>query len=69
MFFLPLKVRVVAESDPQRMLSDTEAWRRRLLDVKEFEPQRPLYTYTDTQVMHYNTYPPITFSFCWNYYC
>ncbi|XP_040056666.2 coiled-coil domain-containing protein 148 isoform X2 [Gasterosteus aculeatus] len=45
------QVRVVAESDPQRMLSDTEAWRRRLLDVKEFEPQRPLYTYTDTQIV------------------
>ncbi|XP_073329324.1 coiled-coil domain-containing protein 148-like [Pagrus major] len=45
---------VVAEADPERMMADTEAWRSRHLNVKEFELQRPLYsinTYTDTQIV------------------
>lgn len=44
---------MVAEADPERMMADTDAWRSRQLNVKEFELQRPLYsinTYTDTQV-------------------
>ncbi|XP_031714533.1 coiled-coil domain-containing protein 148 [Anarrhichthys ocellatus] len=48
------QVRVVAEADPERMMADTEAWRGRLLNVEEFQLQRPLYsinTYTDTQIV------------------
>ncbi|KAK5861202.1 hypothetical protein PBY51_022616 [Eleginops maclovinus] len=48
------QVGVVAEADPERMMSDTEAWRSRQLNVKEFELKRPLYsinTYTDTQIV------------------
>ncbi|XP_033473488.2 coiled-coil domain-containing protein 148-like [Epinephelus lanceolatus] len=48
------QVGVVAEADPERMMADTEAWRSRHLNVKEFELQRPLYsinTYTDTQIV------------------
>ncbi|XP_029348904.1 coiled-coil domain-containing protein 148-like [Echeneis naucrates] len=48
------QVCVVAEADPVRMMADTEAWRSRHLNVKEFELQRPLYsinTYTDTQIV------------------
>ncbi|KAJ4933518.1 hypothetical protein JOQ06_030344 [Pogonophryne albipinna] len=48
------QVGVVAEADPERMMADTEAWRSRQLNVKEFELQRPLYsihTYTDTQIV------------------
>uniref|UniRef100_A0A3Q1FWV8 Coiled-coil domain containing 148 n=2 Tax=Acanthochromis polyacanthus TaxID=80966 RepID=A0A3Q1FWV8_9TELE len=48
------QVMVVAEADLQRMMGDTEAWRSRHLNVKEFEPQRPLYsinTYTDIQIV------------------
>uniref|UniRef100_A0A8C2ZBE5 Coiled-coil domain containing 148 n=1 Tax=Cyclopterus lumpus TaxID=8103 RepID=A0A8C2ZBE5_CYCLU len=47
-------VRVVAEADPERMMADTEAWKGRHVNVKEFELQRPLYsvnTYTDTQIV------------------
>lgn len=58
----------MAEADPERMMADTEAWRSRHLNVKEFELQRPLYsinTYTDTQVRHDNIYPLTTFSFVW----
>ncbi|KAF3843080.1 hypothetical protein F7725_001929, partial [Dissostichus mawsoni] len=42
------------EADPERMMADTEAWRSRQLNVKEFYLQRPLYsihTYTDTQIV------------------
>uniref|UniRef100_A0A3B4Z8X0 Coiled-coil domain containing 148 n=1 Tax=Stegastes partitus TaxID=144197 RepID=A0A3B4Z8X0_9TELE len=49
-----LEVVVVAEADPERMMADTEAWRSRHLNVKEFELPRPLYsinTYTDTQIV------------------
>ncbi|XP_051260319.1 coiled-coil domain-containing protein 148-like isoform X1 [Dicentrarchus labrax] len=48
------QVGVVAEADPERMMADTEAWRSRQLNVKEFELQRPLYsinTYTDSQIV------------------
>ncbi|TKS67273.1 Coiled-coil domain-containing protein 148 [Collichthys lucidus] len=48
------QVGVVAEADPERMMADTEAWKSRHLNVKEFELQRPLYsinTYTDTQIV------------------
>ncbi|XP_026233042.1 coiled-coil domain-containing protein 148 isoform X2 [Anabas testudineus] len=48
------QVRVVAEADPERVMADTDAWRSRQLNVKEFELQRPLYsinTYTDTQIV------------------
>ncbi|XP_070694645.1 coiled-coil domain-containing protein 148-like [Pempheris klunzingeri] len=48
------QVGVLAEADPGRMMSDTEAWKSRHLNVKEFELQRPLYsinTYTDTQIV------------------
>ncbi|XP_068559826.1 coiled-coil domain-containing protein 148-like [Cebidichthys violaceus] len=48
------QVRVVAEADPERMMAGTEAWRGRLLNVEEFQLQRPLYsinTYTDTQIV------------------
>ncbi|KAK9537550.1 hypothetical protein VZT92_005156 [Zoarces viviparus] len=48
------QVRVVAEADPERMMADTEAWRGRLLNVEEFQLQKPLYsinTYTDTQIV------------------
>uniref|UniRef100_A0A8C2ZBA1 Coiled-coil domain containing 148 n=1 Tax=Cyclopterus lumpus TaxID=8103 RepID=A0A8C2ZBA1_CYCLU len=48
------KERVVAEADPERMMADTEAWKGRHVNVKEFELQRPLYsvnTYTDTQIV------------------
>ncbi|KAF3694911.1 Coiled-coil domain-containing protein 148 [Channa argus] len=47
-------VRVVAEPDPERMMAETDAWRNRQLNVKEFELQRPLFsinTYTDTQIV------------------
>ncbi|XP_022074272.2 coiled-coil domain-containing protein 148 [Acanthochromis polyacanthus] len=48
------QVMVVAEADLERMMGDTEAWRSRHLNVKEFELQRPLYsinTYTDIQIV------------------
>ncbi|XP_067459546.1 coiled-coil domain-containing protein 148-like isoform X1 [Thunnus thynnus] len=48
------QVGVVAEGDPERMMADTEAWRSRHLNIKEFELQKPLYsinTYTDTQIV------------------
>ncbi|XP_069388343.1 coiled-coil domain-containing protein 148 isoform X2 [Paralichthys olivaceus] len=48
------QVGVVAEADPERMMGDTEAWRSRLLNAKECELQRPLYsinTYTDAQIV------------------
>ncbi|XP_062287277.1 coiled-coil domain-containing protein 148-like [Scomber scombrus] len=48
------QVGVVAEVDPERMMADTEAWKSRHLNVKEFELQKPLYsinTYTDTQIV------------------
>ncbi|XP_047456280.1 coiled-coil domain-containing protein 148-like isoform X2 [Mugil cephalus] len=48
------QVEVVAEADPERMMGDTEAWRSRHSNVKEFELHRPLYsinTYTDTQIV------------------
>ncbi|XP_070832768.1 coiled-coil domain-containing protein 148-like [Chaetodon trifascialis] len=48
------QIGVVAEADPERMMADTEAWRSRHLNVKEFELQQPLYsinTYTDTQIV------------------
>ncbi|XP_027878445.1 coiled-coil domain-containing protein 148 [Xiphophorus couchianus] len=48
------QVEVVAEADPERMMADTEAWRSRHLNEKEFELQRPLYsinTYTDKQIV------------------
>ncbi|KAM9851201.1 coiled-coil domain-containing protein 148-like [Aulostomus maculatus] len=48
------QVEVVAEADPERVMADTEAWRIRNLNVKEFELQKPLYslnTYTDTQIV------------------
>ncbi|XP_030285336.1 coiled-coil domain-containing protein 148 isoform X1 [Sparus aurata] len=48
------QISVVAEADPERMMADTEAWRSRHLNIKEFELQRPLYsinTYTDTQIV------------------
>uniref|UniRef100_A0A3Q3ANQ1 Coiled-coil domain containing 148 n=1 Tax=Kryptolebias marmoratus TaxID=37003 RepID=A0A3Q3ANQ1_KRYMA len=49
-----LEVEVQAEADPERMMADTEAWRSRLVNEKQFELQRPLYslnTYTDTQIV------------------
>ncbi|KAM4731926.1 coiled-coil domain-containing protein 148-like [Anableps anableps] len=48
------QVEVQAEADPERMMADTEAWRSRLSNEKEFELQRPLYsidTYTDKQIV------------------
>lgn len=48
-----MQVEVLAQADPERVMADTEAWRNRLWNEKEFELQRPLYsinTYTDTQV-------------------
>ncbi|XP_017279986.1 coiled-coil domain-containing protein 148 [Kryptolebias marmoratus] len=48
------QVEVQAEADPERMMADTEAWRSRLVNEKQFELQRPLYslnTYTDTQIV------------------
>uniref|UniRef100_A0A3Q2GAU8 Coiled-coil domain containing 148 n=1 Tax=Cyprinodon variegatus TaxID=28743 RepID=A0A3Q2GAU8_CYPVA len=48
------KVEVQAEADPERMMADTEAWRNRCLNQREFELQRPLYsinTYTDKQIV------------------
>ncbi|XP_041857268.1 coiled-coil domain-containing protein 148-like [Melanotaenia boesemani] len=48
------QVEVVAEADQDRMMADTEAWRNRLLDERELQLQRPLYsinTYTDTQIL------------------
>ncbi|KAF7665204.1 hypothetical protein LDENG_00149060 [Lucifuga dentata] len=48
------QVAVAAEADPGRMMADTEAWRSRQLNIKEFELQKPLYTvntYTDTQIV------------------
>lgn len=45
---------MVAEADPERMMADTEAWRSRHLNAKEFELQQPLYSinsYTDTQIV------------------
>ncbi|KAK2839729.1 hypothetical protein Q5P01_013469 [Channa striata] len=48
------QVRVVAESDPDRMMAETDAWRNRQLNEKGFELQRPLFcinTYTDTQIV------------------
>ncbi|XP_028249786.1 coiled-coil domain-containing protein 148-like [Parambassis ranga] len=48
------QVVVVAEANPERMMADTEAWRSRHLNEKEFELQRPLYsinTYTDKQIV------------------
>ncbi|XP_060944076.1 coiled-coil domain-containing protein 148-like [Limanda limanda] len=48
------QVGVVAEADPERMMADTEAWRSRLLNAKEGELQKPLYsinTYTDKQIV------------------
>lgn len=47
-----LKVRVVAEGDPDRMMAHTEAWKSQHRQ-EECEDQRPLYplnTYTDAQV-------------------
>lgn len=47
------KVEVVAEPDPQRMMSHTESWRSQLLPGPEFGLQKPLFainTYTDKQV-------------------
>lgn len=49
-----LKVRVVAEGDPDRMMAHTEAWKSRHKE-EECEDQRALYslnTYTDAQVRH-----------------
>lgn len=57
----------MAESDPERMMAETDAWRSRQLNVKEFALQRPLYnitTYTDSQVRHDNIHPPATFMSC-----
>ncbi|KAM7407535.1 hypothetical protein PAMA_003314 [Pampus argenteus] len=48
------QVRVVAAVDAERMMADTEAWRSRHMNGKEFELQKPLYsinTYTDTQIV------------------
>ncbi|CAN9497809.1 unnamed protein product [Ophioblennius macclurei] len=48
------QVEVVAQADPARMMADTEAWRSRHLNAKEFELQRPLFninTYTDPQIL------------------
>ncbi|XP_074550294.1 coiled-coil domain-containing protein 148-like isoform X2 [Halichoeres trimaculatus] len=48
------QVVVVAEADPERMMADTEAWRSRRLNVKEFELPKPLYsinTFTDTEIV------------------
>ncbi|XP_076602661.1 coiled-coil domain-containing protein 148-like [Chaetodon auriga] len=48
------QIGVVAEADRERMMADTEAWRSRHLNVKEFELQQPLFrinTYTDTQIV------------------
>ncbi|XP_013872139.1 coiled-coil domain-containing protein 148 [Austrofundulus limnaeus] len=48
------QVEVLAEADPERVMADTEAWRNRLVNEKDFELQRPLYsinTYTDTQIV------------------
>uniref|UniRef100_A0A3B5KR96 Coiled-coil domain containing 148 n=1 Tax=Xiphophorus couchianus TaxID=32473 RepID=A0A3B5KR96_9TELE len=53
-FISSSQVEVVAEADPERMMADTEAWRSRHLNEKEFELQRPLYsinTYTDKQIV------------------
>ncbi|XP_047225560.1 coiled-coil domain-containing protein 148-like isoform X2 [Girardinichthys multiradiatus] len=47
------QVEVLAEADPERMMADTEAWRSRHLNEKQFELQRPLFsinTYTDKQI-------------------
>lgn len=66
-FISSSQVEVVAEADPERMMADTEAWRSRHLNEKEFELQRPLYsinTYTDKQVRNDNIYPPLTFTCC-----
>lgn len=44
---------MVAESDPERMMSHTESWRSQLLTAQGFELQKPLFainTYTDKQV-------------------
>lgn len=49
------KVEVVAEADPERMMSYTESWRSQLLNAQEFGLQKPLFainTYTDKQVRH-----------------
>lgn len=51
-FPMDLKVRIVAEGDPDRMMAHTEAWKSRRRQ-EECEDQRPLYplnTYTDAQV-------------------
>ncbi|XP_011608694.1 coiled-coil domain-containing protein 148 isoform X1 [Takifugu rubripes] len=50
---LRIKVRVVAEGDPDRMMAHTEAWKSQHRH-DECEVQRPLYplnTYTDAQIM------------------
>ncbi|KAG7503602.1 hypothetical protein JOB18_041787 [Solea senegalensis] len=47
------QVVVVAEADPERLTADTEAWKSRRLNEKEFVLQRPLYsinTFTNTQI-------------------
>ncbi|GAA6095587.1 coiled-coil domain-containing protein 148 [Tachysurus ichikawai] len=49
------QVAIVAETDPERMMGQTEAWRTHIQpDREEFMLQRPLYhlhTYTDTQIV------------------
>ncbi|XP_075896459.1 coiled-coil domain-containing protein 148-like isoform X1 [Nelusetta ayraudi] len=48
------QVEVVAEPDPERMMSHTESWKSQLLNVQEFGLQKPLFsinTYTDRQIL------------------
>ncbi|XP_061696735.1 coiled-coil domain-containing protein 148-like isoform X2 [Syngnathoides biaculeatus] len=48
------QVAVVAGSDSDRMMGDTQSWRNRNLTVKEVDIQRPLFglhTYTDAQIV------------------
>lgn len=51
-FLVDLKVRVVAEGDPDRMMAHTEAWesRHRQEQCGDQRPLYPLNTYTDAQV-------------------
>ncbi|XP_057708621.1 coiled-coil domain-containing protein 148-like [Corythoichthys intestinalis] len=48
------QVAVVAESDSDRMMGDTQSWRNRHINFKEIDIQKPLfglYTYTDAQIV------------------
>ncbi|XP_061734992.1 coiled-coil domain-containing protein 148-like [Nerophis ophidion] len=48
------QVAVVAQSDTERMMGDTQSWRNRYLNMKEVDIQKPLFglnTYTDAQIV------------------